>query len=578
MAIMIPPTLDDSVTSNAERKIFQWLQKLNWKSCVVLHSLGLSEHVNNIFGEIDFVVISTEGILCIEVKGGIVYREDGLWHFVNRYGRNNVKNQGPFMQAEGNMQSLRQYLRKRLDKKDPLVRCQYACCVMTPDCRLNAIGPDVIPEVLFDSDSDENELGDFFDSSFQYWSDELESKHGFRGGLLSQGDVSRAVDLLRGDFRFVPSISSIINRINRQLTSLTDEQYLLLENLDVNERLMVSGAAGTGKTLMAIEQCRRETAAGLKVLYLCFNHMIAAYVRRLTDAEGNPWDVYTLHSIMKMMVGKMDSATISSEIFVSELPEHFIEHMSSETEWKPYDVVIIDEGQDLMNKRYMECIDKLVLGGIENGRWTIFYDPQQNLFQTDAEFNEVQQKLVNISAGFRLSINCRNTKQIAFANQAISNFRQGRILKAEGIVPTYNCYKTLIEERDKIIDVIRSLRTQGVRLKDMVLLSPYAHTNSKSCLYGMEFPQDIGFLRYNEQPEKAHGPYLNAYTIQSFKGMEADVVLLIDIDEFQDTDRRLLNYVAISRARAMLFVFYDSDKEQQRQEMLLQGMLMEQSR
>ena len=439
---MIPPTLDDSVTSNAERKIFQWLQKLNWKSCVVLHSLGLSEHVNNIFGEIDFVVISTEGILCIEVKGGIVYREDGLWHFVNRYGRNNVKNQGPFMQAEGNMQSLRQYLRKRLDKKDPLVRCQYACCVMTPDCRLNAIGPDVIPEVLFDSDSDENELGDFFDSSFQYWSDELESKHGFRGGLLSQGDVSRAVDLLRGDFRFVPSISSIINRINRQLTSLTDEQYLLLENLDVNERLMVSGAAGTGKTLMAIEQCRRETAAGLKVLYLCFNHMIAAYVRRLTDAEGNPWDVYTLHSIMKMMVGKMDSATISSEIFVSELPEHFIEHMSSETEWKPYDVVIIDEGQDLMNKRYMECIDKLVLGGIENGRWTIFYDPQQNLFQTDAEFNEVQQKLVNISAGFRLSINCRNTKQIAFANQAISNFRQGRILKAEGIVPTYNCYKT----------------------------------------------------------------------------------------------------------------------------------------
>lgn len=578
MAKMIPPTLDDSVTSNAERKIFQWLQKLNWKSCVVLHSLGLSEHVNNIFGEIDFVVISTEGILCIEVKGGIVYREDGLWHFVNRYGRNNVKNQGPFMQAEGNMQSLRQYFRKRLDKKDPLVRCQYACCVMTPDCRLNATGPDVIPEVLFDSGSDENELGDFFDRSFQYWSNELKSKHGFRGGFLSQGDIRRAVDLLRGDFRFVPSISSIINRINRKLMALTDEQYLFLENLDVNDRLMVSGAAGTGKTLMAIEQCRRETAAGLRVLYLCFNHMIAEYVRRLTDIEGKPWDVYTLHSIMKMMAGEIDSTIISPKTFASELPKRFIEHMASETGWRQYDVLIIDEGQDLMNKCYMECIDKLVLGGIKNGRWTIFYDPQQNLYQTDDEFEVVQKKLMKISAGFRLSINCRNTKQIAFANQAISNFRQGKILKAEGIVPTYNCYKTLKEERDKIIDVIRSLRAQGVGLKDMVVLSPYAHTNPKSCLYGVTFPQDIGFLRFNEIPEMSHGPYLNVYTIKSFKGMEADVVLLIDIDEFKDTDRRLLNYVAISRARAMLFVFYESDKEQQRQEMLLQGMLMEQSR
>lgn len=76
---------------------------MDWRSAVVLHSLGLSEHVTNVSGEVDFVVISTEGILCIEVKGGEVFRENWHWHFRNRYGDENTKNTGPFMQAQGNM-------------------------------------------------------------------------------------------------------------------------------------------------------------------------------------------------------------------------------------------------------------------------------------------------------------------------------------------------------------------------------------------------------------------------------------------------------------------------------------------
>lgn len=68
MARMIPATISPDVKSSAERKIFKWLQNLEWQNCIVLHSLEMAEHVDNIFGEIDFVIIADDGVLCIEVK------------------------------------------------------------------------------------------------------------------------------------------------------------------------------------------------------------------------------------------------------------------------------------------------------------------------------------------------------------------------------------------------------------------------------------------------------------------------------------------------------------------------------
>lgn len=53
--------------------------------------------------------------------------------------------------------------------------------------------------------------------------------------------------------------------------------------------------------------------------------------------------------------------------------------------------------------------------------------------------------------------------------------------------------------------------------------------------------------------------------------MEAKIVIMIDVDHFSDEDTRLLNYVAASRACAMLYVLYDSDAEQERQNMILSG-------
>ena len=111
MVEMIPDWLAPEIKSQAEINLFkEFKDHQTDHQYIILHSLGLSEHVNNIFGEIDFVVICPEGVLCVEVKGGEVSCTNGVWEFVNRYGKKTRKSEGPFQQVQGNMQSLRRRL------------------------------------------------------------------------------------------------------------------------------------------------------------------------------------------------------------------------------------------------------------------------------------------------------------------------------------------------------------------------------------------------------------------------------------------------------------------------------------
>ena len=45
-----------------------------------------------------------------------------------------------------------------------------------------------------------------------------------------------------------------------------------------------------------------------------------------------------------------------------------------------YDVLIVDEAQDLLLADYVDVFDALLDGGWGKGRWRVFLDPHQDLF------------------------------------------------------------------------------------------------------------------------------------------------------------------------------------------------------
>ena len=567
MVEMLPDLLAPEIKSKAETNLFYEFRDYQTNErYIVLHSLGLSEHVNNIFGEIDFVVICSSGVLCIEVKGGEVRRDRGIWEFVNRYGKITQKSEGPFQQVQGNMQSLRTYLLKRLGKWDPLVSCQYASCVIMPDCNFTYRGIEIIPEILFDKKSYQG-LDEVVSYSFSYWKRVLQSQYGFEGTGLENSEMDRLANLLRGDFHFVPSMKDVIDGTSKALCALTDEQYDILESLSDNERTLVSGMAGTGKTLLGIEQARRMYWAGNSVLYLCFNKSIAEYVQYQFEKEGLDIRAVTLHSIM---LNGNQVELDSSEYFEHILPEYFLKN-TIETE---YDYLIVDEGQDLFRVAYLSCIGKLLKGGLKDGSWLIFYDQNQNIYNSNDQFDTCIAILKECGAAlYKLTINCRNTKQIADANTLMTGiFNIGRP-KVSGLKVHYLSYQSQDEEHRILDDLLVSLKNDGIYGSDVVILSKYSITNTNNCLSHNSVTKAVGLLKTSGQMWRAKKTDIRFSTISAYKGLEAKVVILTDVDDFKGKSSCMLNYVAISRASTLLYVLYDKSKEADRQDMMLSSYL-----
>jgi superfamily I DNA and RNA helicase len=194
-------------------------------------------------------------------------------------------------------------------------------------------------------------------------------------------------------------------RVEDVLLSVTEEQYIIMSGIDVNDRMLIQGAAGTGKTLLAVEQCRKLESKGKKVLYLCYNRVIANYLRECLASEKLNIQISTLHEIMANYCSTL-SGEKNSEYYQNILPEMFLKYTETGA-WNDnsrFDAVIIDEGQDLMTTNYYWCINELIRKGFADGIWSIYFDPNQNIFNSNNELQDIWTQLKHDAASFSLSV------------------------------------------------------------------------------------------------------------------------------------------------------------------------------
>lgn len=575
MSRMIPPFYDASITSDGEKKLFHALQGLG-NDYVIMHSLGIAHHREKVFGEIDFVIICRQGILCLEVKGGHVYRKDGIWYFTDRHGKEVSKTEGPFRQVFTAMLSLREHLRKHFGTTDPVGNCQYACGVVFPDMPFTRRGPDIIPEIIFDSRNTQEELEPYINRVFEYWRNQLESRYGFSGGRLSRAEISKVENYLRGDFGFVPSLGYIVEKTEEKLLVLTGEQAERLAMAAENPRIILKGCAGTGKTLLSLEHARRCAVAGKKVLYLCFNRNLSSYLRIIVkktspELEEN-LSVDTFHGYICSELRKYGRMPPSSggreeEFFREIVPEAFLKMAGESWYTTDYDTLVIDEGQDLLNFEYLMCLDAMVKGGLKNGNWHICYDPNQNIY--NPRFEEGLSLLHEYHPTMlTLDTNCRNTRPVGIYNTLLTGMAPARFFRVDGENVRKETYDDFSDERKKVIGAVKRLLGQGVRPGSICLLSRFRYENS--CLQGENVFKNIcRFQNITDlDPRCFVEDSIRFCTVHGFKGLEALVVFVLDVETFRDPVSRLLNYTAMSRATSLLYVFYNKKAEGELQEVI----------
>ena len=545
MTTFIPPYMGEEIKSNAEKKMYDVLQKLDMKNAYVIHSLGLPKHQSKIYGEIDFVVVCDRGVACLEIKGGRVECRDGKWFFKDRYGVEREKPEGPFAQVTGNMFSLRDVLKKKFQNNKHMKNLLTACGVVFPDIEFKSVSQEIISEIVYDNRTED--ITGYMNRVFDYW----EERQHRQPSRLSPGDIKDIVQFLRGDFVFIPTLSDRLNSVEKRLVRLTSEQAQLMQALALNKHLLIEGNAGTGKTLLAVDFAKKKADSGKKVLFLTYNKNLANNVIRQVDTIEN-LKVINIHALfgeyVAVDVKKMQE---NPNIYFSEiLPEIFYEYLSElpdeELEKIKYDLIIMDEGQDILKPLYLYSLDTLLRGGFANGDWAVFYDEKQNIYNPD--YNDGMEILRGYNCTeFKLFVNCRNTVQIGTYSSKISGIDLGEFIRENGEEVQNISYEDDDDFKKKITGILKDLRKEKVDIRDVVFLAPKKYKNSKVAQAGIEV-NEIGdnFDSSKELPVYA--------TIQGFKGLDSKIVILTDVEYIRKENLSSFLYIAGTRARTLLYI------------------------
>lgn len=571
---MIPDYIHRDCKSNAERKLFERFKNELTENCVVLHSLGLAKHKYKLRAEIDFVVVCQRGVLCFEVKGGRIKQEKGKWHFINKYDEVTVKRESPFEQASTAMFALRRKIGEKFGWNSPQRSSIMGYCVIFPDQLFSLESPEWDLKRLFDKTQIGGNLQKLVDAQYDYSAEEIYRTTGNQCITLESAQVKSLLHYLRPDFEIIPPLSSKINEAHDKLLKLTEEQYDVLDQIVINERIVITGSAGTGKTLLALEKFKREVQKGQRVIYLCYNKLLSRYIRRLLNENlgGGGIEVHTLHGYTRKLLAQACLDDLlpdveDSESFTEKYPDLFGQAFVELFDTPPFDVLVIDEGQDLKTKPYIEMLDWLVQGGMKNGRWIWFEDSQQNIFKQGSDMRNPPELEKYHPAKFCLTKNCRNTKPISMFNSLATATEKQKCLVDSNLKVSPVFYNSNNHQRKKLENIVAKLLGGGVSPADIILLSPHIYT--KTILQDVEKIGGIPVRAYDTDFNPAE-KVLRYTTIHKFKGLEAKAIVVTDVTELDSSDMRSLNYVAFSRPSACLEVLLHEDTRKQFEQLAYQ--------
>jgi len=517
MAKMYPSRQLDFNGSVGEEEVYNALKKLP-DEYFVFHSLAWSHKktVGVSWGEADFTIFHRiKGMLVIEVKSGRIDYHNHTWF------QNNKEMKDPMIQANRSKFHLVDVMRfLPMDQKiwaEPLI---WFPSVDSKDFQGEYPVNCNSKNVLFRDALSDPQL--YIDRAYSYYDSEQQTK-------LSPEWFQFTVKKLMPEFSTIESISSSRNAMNHEMIRLTNEQSILIDYLELQQVAAIQGGAGTGKTMLAIEKAKRLSEDG-SVLFLCFNKYLLNYLKKEFSIVNVSYENLNSLVCRKLAVPQVDTDDITR--FLNNYDRY---------EWE-FKNIIIDECQDF-DDEHIELLS--AIASTEQGCFYVFYDRNQfvkgRIFPKWLERSEC--RLV-------LNKNCRNTQYIAVTSGKPIDFMPKMPHRSvSGVMPNMILLKNRAELLDNLRLTIAQYSKQGVSFDQICILT--TKTEDSSFLGGLG---NIGI--YKIMDERSPKGVLFT-TCRKFKGLESDVILLVDVDKetFSNEENRRIFYVGSSRAKFFLEIF-----------------------
>lgn len=507
--------------------------------------------------EADFIIAHpTIGIMLMEVKGGRIEVRDGQWLSTDRYGEE--WEISPYEQVAKATYSLE----KRLDEEwpNPFKGYRFSTSVCFPDVDVSSNLQLLEPKhrrITIDAPRMGNlreVIVDIMRDASGKFDPPSESRILMLKELVAQSWYICAPKYIQ--------ISDTENEIKR----LTENQFKLLYQLaPTARRLLVTGHAGTGKTMLAVETARRMVGLGRKrVLFTCYNRKLADWIRTSPFFVDN--GSMMVSNYQKLCadfaratgvklpnpLGKTHAETdpIFKEVYPAMLLD-IVEKVGS-----VFDAIIVDEGQDFLDNWWLPLL--LLLK--QAGSLHVYYDTRQQLWGPP---RDLPPEVTTDAQLLNLNENVRNTKPIHDMAMRFHPSRgEGvRALVGSGTEPEFCPVLPGETEGGAVRRVLETLISQEkVQLGDIAILTPLSLVDGRSQWHAGRTL--LGRYRLVHSLKLAPNDVFFS-SIGAAKGMEFPVVILTELyspgvqTEIRDFADAM--YVGISRARSHLICISDRE-------------------
>ncbi len=355
---------------NVYRKLFNEL-KDSADDFLIWHDLKFATHsetrnpYNKSEAQIDFLLICKKGICVLEVKGGYVEFHNSEFSFRHK-GELELMKQNPLKQVEGYKYTLKEKVLQKYSKKLFIDVCVFPFTNIDFSQQRNLFGEAIYSNIQAERGVT---LTQFITNRFSSTQNKIEDKHNFKFKENTERELIEIRNVLS------PRLEDLNPFVNNKETF----EWLGLKNFEVfnglskNQRVLIEGIPGCGKTTFALAYA--DQGRHLKGLYLCWNKLLKVQIesrvneRQLTNLEVNTYFKY----LIDLGVDNL-SFEDSLENFRNKVLTFF-----TMTIQKQYDYIIIDEGQDIINRGIEGLLDSLTAQGkgLTSGNLLFLCDSEQ---------------------------------------------------------------------------------------------------------------------------------------------------------------------------------------------------------
>ena len=520
-----PSEMPRHTESEAEQKVHKAFKGSLPKGWYAWHSLRLRTREKGEFSEADFIIADPNrpGILIVEVKGGQIEQRDGQWY------QNSVQlKSSPLDQAF----SFRKKLIRRFKEENT---------------KAPTIGVAVcFPDTSFDQQPAQDDLKGLVIGAqdIPYLNNILPDvmAHAVPEPWPVKGPWIRLLHALWGE-TWIPDIclGGRVEMDEESRLQLDQEQISILENLEENNRLLIKGSAGTGKTLLAREAALREARQGKRVLFLCYTDALSVFLNTCLDEPG--LKVAAVRNFASDLLG--GNAPVKPVGQTSEYWENV--SLRAAVDGLPplderWDTVIVDEGQDFSSDDWelvKECVNP-------EGKIWVFAD-QAQAFWSD---RGVHEEMIQGFMKYALKKPYRCHPAIQHLDECYSGqcepdckiLRDG--LKKEVIRIVTSSEGKLLKQIGKEIN---RLLSGGLKPNDIAVVS----LRGRGSKEGITHKKDIGGHPVVLATDPKADKNIICDTFLRFKGLERPAVIITDIRLVSDLYEKRM-HIAISRALSLL--------------------------